>query len=664
MCGIAGLVSRSERHSVLISVLAGMNQRLCHRGPDDEGYLLFNLAGRAYRVLIGDDSKVPADLTAQGVCHIRDAVMQSADVAFAHRRLSILDCSPAGHQPMSSPDGRFHLVYNGEVYNFVELRKELSAGGWSFRSGSDTEVVLAALAMWGPEALPRFIGMFALAWLDLQTRRMLFARDTFGIKPLHYCQTEQLFAFASEPRALLEVPGVSRILDPETAYTYLRYNITDHSERTFFSDIRQLAPAHYLEIDLDKRRVGEPTRYWNAESSAGDGIPYAEATEQLRARFIDSVRLHLRSDVPVAVMLSGGIDSSSVTMAARRVLGDDADLGAFSYIASEARANEQRWIRLVAEAARLQLHEIHPSTEHLIRDLEAVIESQQAPFGSLSIFAQYSVFRAVGASGTKVILSGQGADEVLGGYSPFAAARLASMVRQGRLLAASRFYLRGSREWPGRKQMTMGLAQHLLPAFLQSPLRRISGHGAAPDWLHATWFRERDVQLRSPRDLRRESNEPLKTALRDSLTRTNLPELLRYEDRNSMAHSVESRVPFLTTPLVSFLLSLPESYIINDHCRSKAALRDAMRSVVPDPILDRRDKVAFSAPIRQWFDQLRPWFDRSLNDDALQRLPMLNTDVVKQHWQRVANGRIRPDTMLWRWVNLSRWMDRFEVIAD
>ena len=662
MCGITGLISLDGRRGVPAELLLRLNRRLAHRGPDDEGYLLVDLADRRAEAFRGEDSRLPAELAAAR--HIREAAASVADLGLAHRRLSILDPSPAGHQPMSSPDGRYHLVYNGEVYNYVELRQELESAGRRFRSGSDTEVVLAAIAEWGTDALSRLVGMFALAWLDIDSQQVLLARDMFGIKPLCYVRTDRWLAFASEARALLEVPGGHRRLDPHAAYAYLRYNVTDHDERTFFEPVKQLPPAHYLVVDMKQRQVGVPTRYWRADPDRGSGLAYSEAVRQLRDRVLDSVRLHLRSDVPVAVMLSGGIDSSSVTMAARRALGPKAGLNAFSYIASEPRADESRWIDLVAASANADVHRIRPEIGNLVNDLEEVIESQGAPFGSLSILAQYCVFRAVGEAGIKVILSGQGADELLGGYSPFVAARLVSLIRSGRWLAAAQFYHRGSRGWPGRQRLTIGLAQHLLPAMIQRPLRRALGKDAVPAWMNGAWFCERSVPLHSVRDKRNGAGQPLKAALRDSLTRTNLPELLRYEDRNSMAHSVESRVPFLAAPLAEFVLGLPEEYIINDRCITKACLRDAMRSVVPDAILDRRDKVAFSAPLRQWLARLQPWMDARLRGEVASRLGLFDTGHVLRGWDGVCAGRIRPPAELWRWVNLIAWAEKFEVVTD
>jgi asparagine synthase (glutamine-hydrolysing) len=282
----------------------------------------------------------------------------------------------------------------------------------------------------------------------------------------------------------------------------------------------------------------------------------------------------------------------------------------------------------------------------------------------LSILAQYCVFRAVRQAGIKVILSGQGADELLGGYSPFAAARLASLVRSGRWLAAARFYHRGSRAWPGRRRLMIGLAQHLLPPVIQRPLRRALGQDAVPAWMNGAWFRDRDVALRSVRDQRIGSGEPLKAALRDSLTRTNLPELLRYEDRNSMAHSVESRVPFLAAPLAEFVLSLPEGYIINERCITKACLRDAMRSVVPDAILERRDKVAFSAPLRQWLRSLQPWLDARLRGETTSRIGVFHPEQLIRCWDAVRAGLAQPPAALWRWANLIGWAEQFEVVAD
>jgi asparagine synthase (glutamine-hydrolysing) len=667
MCGIAGLIALSERTRVCCDTLRRVNSAQSHRGPDDEGYLLLNSGSRLVAHALGEDSQVDDDMAT--LPHIgrvsTDYLLPGADIAVAHRRLSILDTTSAGHQPMSSADGRHHLVYNGEVYNYTELREQLRAVGWQFHSESDTEVVLAACATWGTAAFRRMVGMFALAWIDLAERRVVLARDVFGIKPLHYFTDNNQLAFASEPAPLLEVPGVERRLDPHSAYTYLRYNITDHDDRTFFDAIRQLPPAHYLSIDLKSRRIDSPVKYWSADRIECAESQYTEAVQQLRDLFLDSVRIHLRSDVPVAVMLSGGIDSSCVTMSARRSLGPDSALSAFGYIAPDPRVDESRWMNLVKEATDgLSFHAVQPSVAELTAELDRVIRVQQAPFGSLSVFAQNCVFRAVQQQGIKVILSGQGADELLGGYAPFAAARLISIVRRGRLLAASRFYACGSQVWPGRNRMKAGLGHQFLqflPPFVQSQIRRISGKSAVSPYMNERWLRDREVQLRSPRDGRRGRTDNLRTALRDSLTRTGLPELLRYEDRNSMAYSVESRVPFLTAPFVEFLLSLPEHYIINDSCIPKAALRDAMRGIVPDPILDRRDKVAFSAPLRQWFPTLRPYFGSVIRSDTLDRLGIFHAEHLRQHWNDVEQGTVPPDATLWRWVNLIRWADIYGV---
>ncbi|QEG38665.1 Asparagine synthetase [glutamine-hydrolyzing] 1 [Roseimaritima ulvae] len=659
MCGIAGIAQLNAQASCLATDLASLSRQLRHRGPDDEGYMLVDFGRQTTRHCIGDDSQ-PSQIAR----HIREEVQTPAHVGLTHRRLSILDVSAAGHQPMSSPDGRYHLIYNGEVYNFVELRKELEKEGCSFQSSSDTEVVLAALSTWGIHALQRFVGMFALAWLDIQEHHLLLARDPFGIKPLHYCQTASQFAFASEPRALLNLPGVSRQIDPQATYTYLRHNVTDHNDSTFFRDIRQLPPAHVLQLDLRTASPASISRFWSSEIGRDWTSDYPAAIDRLKCEFLESVRLHLRSDVPLSVMLSGGIDSSAVTMLTRRLLGPQAPLEAFSYISPDPRRDESRWVDIVVASAQANVHRVEPKLDTLTEDIDRVIESQQAPFGSLSIVAQYCVFRKIRESGIKVSLSGQGADELLGGYSPFVAARLASLVRTGHWLSAARFFHRGSQRWPGRKRLTSGVAQQLLPAFIEKPIRRVMGKQAVPGWMNRSWFLARDVAMESVREHRSGAAQPLKSALLDSLTRTNLPELLRYEDRNSMAHSVESRVPFLTTPLVSFLTSLPEEYIISDQCISKAIFRDAMRKSVPDAILDRQDKVAFSAPLKQWFPTLEPWIEATLSSDAAARMAPLDHAAVRAQWDLVRAGKKRPDNLLWRWVNLIRWAEQFQVAVS
>jgi asparagine synthase (glutamine-hydrolysing) len=641
VCGIAGILC--SRGTDTAQVGASLLRVLTHRGPDDHGWLSL----RGTTVCRGRDDAPPAD----------------ADVLLLHRRLSILDLSDAGWQPMSTPDGRYHLVFNGEIYNYLELRTELKALGHQFHSHSDTEVLLHAWTQWGERALVRLVGMFAFALLDTQTRRLLLARDCFGIKPLYYAHCRGGFAFASEVKALLEVPGISRRVNPQRLYDYLRRGCTDHGDETLFADVSQLPPAHFLRVSLDQPAAVHVARYWWPPQGEPLDISLDEATARLREMFLESIRLHLRSDVPVGAALSGGIDSSAIVTAMRHVE-PRLDLHTFSYVADDPALSEERWARSAGGRAGATLHTVTATPDELAADLDRLIRLQDEPFGSTSIYAQYRVFGLAREAGIKVMLDGQGADELLGGYRPYLAARLASLVRGEQWGEAVRF-LRQAAGLPGSGGI-QGVLLHttglLCPPPLQGLARRLAGKSLMPPWLNRRWFTDRGVRPRGEAG----SGRPrvLHEQLRRALAETSLPMLLRYEDRNSMAHSIESRVPFLTPALVEFVLRLPEGYLIAADGTTKDVFRRAMRGIVPDEVLDRRDKIGFATPESRWLVRLRPWVDAVLAGDAARRVPPLVGSAMRREWRGVLDGRRTFDFRIWRWVNLIRWAELLGVQFD
>ncbi|MBE3069884.1 MAG: asparagine synthase (glutamine-hydrolyzing), partial [Planctomycetes bacterium] len=403
MCGIFGIVHVDGR-PVDLSTVGRAVTRLKHRGPDDEGYLLADTrSGRAV-ACAGADT-----VASLGLPRLESVAPGGFDAALGFRRLSILDLSPGGHQPMATPDGRCHIVFNGEIYNYVELRAELEGLGRTFRTRSDTEVLLAACAEWGPAALPRLVGMFAFALLDLKCRTLLLARDCFGIKPLVYIAGPERFAFASEIKALLELPGVPRRAAARPLYDYLRFGVACRGEETFLADVRNLPAAHYLEVRLDRPADARPVRYWQPDLSARADLSFDEAAAGLRTRFLDNVRLHLRSDVPVGSALSGGIDSSAIVMAMRQIEGRDLRLHTFSYIAADPALTEEPWVDRIVAAAGATSHKTQPDPRNLVEDLDHLIDVQEEPFGSTSIYAQHRVFRLAREAGIQVVLDGQGA---------------------------------------------------------------------------------------------------------------------------------------------------------------------------------------------------------------------------------------------------------------
>lgn len=638
MCGIAGIVSKGSH--VHMPCVTAMHERLKHRGPDDHGFLVYS-AGRV---------------------HLRREWVepeQKPDVIFLHRRLSILDLSDAGWQPMGTPDGRYFITFNGEIYNYRELRQELEGWGHRFRSTSDTEVLLAAYAAWGPNALQRLVGMFAFAILDTVRRSVFLARDFFGIKPLYYSVTRDSVVFASELKAILEADGVSRHANANRVLSYLRRGLCDFGGETLFSKISQLPPAHYLEIPLEGDSDPRPVRYWEPVAETRNDLSFEQAAEQLRDLFLKSVAFHLRSDVPVGSALSGGIDSSSVVMA-MRYLEPEIDLNTFSYVADDAALNEERWIDIVGRAAGSRMHKVHPTADRLVADFEDLTDVQDIPWGGTSPYAQLWVFEAAQQAGIKVMLDGQGADEILGGYTYFKGARLASLLRQKRWREAADFLSQASR-WPGvpRMRLLQDAFDCLLPPQLQKPVRKLIGRDLVPSWLNLPWFLDHGVNPYAIR-CRYYSERVLRETV-DIELYEHLPSLLRYEDRNSMAFSIESRVPFLTPQLVNFVLSLPEEYIVAADGTSKAVFRRAMRGIVPDAILDRKDKIGFDTPERTWLAAAANWFTGKLDSGAAAEIPAFQVDAVRRDLQQIREGRKRFSAFVWRCLNLTAWTERFQV---
>jgi asparagine synthase (glutamine-hydrolysing) len=594
-----------------------------HRGPDDQGYQGFELesGGRLY---------------------------------LGHTRLSIIDLSSGGHQPMDSIDGRYSMVFNGEIYNYRELKHELAATGHVFRSDSDTEVLLVAWRHWGRDCLARLVGMFAFAVFDRLRQTITCVRDAFGIKPFFYSSTQNSFVFASEVTALNCIREGKPELDFQQAYDYLVLADYDSSERTFFRDVRHLRPGYLLTVQLGNGATSLE-QWWKPEISQRSSLSFADAAQHLRKLFLDNVRLHLRSDVPLGAALSGGLDSSAV-VCAMRCLEPEATINTFSYIAAGSDVSEEKWVDDVSSYVGSRAYKVRVTSEELVRDLDDMIAVQGEPFGSTSIYAQYRVFKLARENGVTVTLDGQGADELLGGYNGYPGPRLHSLVDRRDYLDVLRF-LNSWSKWPGRtwRAGATRLVGELTDGPLHDVLRNLVGQRNSPDWINSQVLREAGVKLGWPSraDSSDAGGRRMMSALRDALTVKGLPALLRHADRNSMRFSVESRVPFLTIEMAEFLLSLPEQHLVADNGETKSIFRAAMRGVVPDRILDRRDKIGFATPEREWIvemsNTIRGWLSSDIG------LPFLDQKALLKEFDQVVDGRRPFGWQVWRWINFYRW---------
>lgn len=622
MCGIAGGFWRDRSGSVerrLDAALSAMR----HRGPNDQGYEIVEFG--------------------------------STTAALGQTRLSVIDLSFGGHQPMFTADGRYALVFNGEIYNYRELRAELVDLNWQFRSQSDTEVLLHAWAQWGEACLVRLEGMFAFAVIDRQMARLTCVRDAFGIKPLFYEQRQGELLFASEQPALLALRGRALKADLQRGYDYLVHGDYDSQERTFIEGVRHLLPGHMIAFDLATAGEAAARQWWRPSIAPTSELSFAQAAEAVREQFLHNVRLHLRSDVPLGAALSGGIDSSAVVCAMRHVE-PDAPIHTFSYIAQDSDLSEERWVDMVNQAVGGISHKVHATADELVRDIDRLVAAQGEPFGSTSIYAQYRVFELAKQKGMTVVLEGQGADELLAGYWGYPGHRMMSLMEEGRYREMLAF-ARNWGAWPTRshRRAWMYFAHTALPNGLHALARRFSGRDAAPAWVDVAKLADAGVSLVESRPGRVDEGRRRRVVERlayEAQERV-LPGLLRHGDRNAMRFSIEGRVPFLTIPMADLLLSLPEHYLISDLGETKSVFRAAMRGIVPDAILDRKDKIGFATPERDWFMRIAPLL-RSWLDDT-QMVPFLRRAALQEQFDSIIAGRRPFNWQVWRWVNYVRW---------
>lgn len=630
MCGLFASVG-FEPERARIDIVA-------HRGPDGSGW-------QVYRSPAGP-------------------------IALGHRRLAIIDVSDAGLQPMADASGRYHLVFNGEIYNYIELREEMRAKGEVFVSESDSEVLLRAYMLWGADALPRLRGMFAFLIWDDRDKRLFAARDRYGIKPLYLAAAPRGAAFGSEIKQLLGLPGISGRMNIARVHDFLASGISDHTSETMFEGIVQLRGGECVTIDASRDGgFAVPVRRWYPASAGEIAIDEKEAAERFREMLTEAVKLHLRSDVPVGSCLSGGLDSSSIVCLMSQMMGSGAGgskVNTVSACYAEKSVDEKPFMDAVVAHAHTQPHFIFPKPEEVFARASDITWHQDEPFGSTSIFAQWCVFEEARRVGVKVMLDGQGADEQLGGYHFGFSFHLAGLFRQLKLAEALRT-MQERQGWHGvpiAQQLTQALVP-LLPAGLAGMLRNRRRALTQHDWLGGELLQaqgsERTALERAGTELGLPPVSDLRTLCLNLTYGSNLSMLLHWEDRNSMAHAIEARVPFLDHPLVEFSLALG-----NDHKivggDTKRVLRRAMEAILPPAVLQRRDKLGFATPEQAWFrGPLKGMMTQGL-EATLARYPdLLNADGVRALAADMLEGRKPVDFLLWRIVNLGIWGERFSV---
>ena len=651
MCGIAGVYGYKEK--VENGWIKGMTDTLRNRGPDDEGFLAINTETNEINHLTGPESAVEG----LGI----DAFNGSVNLFLGHRRLSILDTSPLGHQPMSNRDKTIWIVHNGEIYNYLELREELKGLGYQFRTSTDTEVLLAAYEQWHEKCLDRFNGMWSFVIYDTRKNILFGARDRFGVKPFYYYADQNHFAFASEIKALMTLPFIDRKINRRAVFDYLVLNLYEHEEEGFFAKILELEPSCAFYYDLSSHGM-KKWRYYSLNYINELGEFRQEQCDQyvdrIKGLLFKAVSLRLRADVPVGTCLSGGIDSSTIVCLINIMLKENKieQIGerqkVFTVSYNMESIDESKWAKIVVKRSNTSWFKTFPDANQFCEDLEDLAYTQDIPFGSTRIYAQYRIMKLAKEQGVKVLLDGQGGDELFTGYQfyygiffleilkAFAVHRLITELRCLKNSPINAPYLFLDLVKIFVKMLT---TNSLKEAIFRWRKREIN-------YLNEDFFEENRYRLTMTKDMVTTS---LNQILHEYITGLSLKPLLRYEDRNSMRFSIESRTPFADDiNLIEYIFQIPSVYKIYSGW-SKYLLREATEGILPEEIRLRKDKIGFATPESDWLNERKDVFKNYITSEMSE---FLDVQKMRQDWDMLIHSQVKDGiTTLWRFINLAVW---------
>lgn len=616
MCAIAGIINLNKK-PVNKNDLEKMIKIVKYRGPDDEGYFLDN------------------------------------NIGLGHCRLSILDLSRAGHQPMANEDKTLWIVYNGEIYNYLELRKELENLGYRFKSNTDTEVILYSYQEWGMECLHKFNGMWAFAIWDKKKKMLFCSRDRFGIKPFYYFYNKNIFAFSSEIKQLLTLKDICRSPNDNIIYDYLVFGLENHTEETFFKNIKQLLGGCSITINLATKNQMPEIKRWYLFFEQSDNIDFFQESKRNFEHFYelleDSIRLRLRSDVPIGSCLSGGLDSSTIVCLANKILKNYGvyQQEVFTSCFKQKNIDERKYAEKIIKKTGCVKNLIFPDLKTLENELDNLVWHQEEPFGGLSIFSQWCVMKAAKQKGIKVLLDGQGGDELLLGYERYYVYFLKELLKQIKFhdfLYESFLISNNSRL--SYKQLIKYFVYFSFPKIRLNRLLNQANKILNKDF--SQLYRKRKILAKEFINIKN-----LADLQKKEILFFQLPHLLRYEDRNSMAFSIEARVPFLDYRLIEFVYKLPPEYKIKNGW-TKYILRKSMGNILPDSIRWRKRKIGFEVPQKMWIEMLKTQIKEMIfQNDFLKKY--INTE---QTLKQIELNKISIK-YLWRIYNLGLWIQKF-----
>ena len=622
MCGIAGYIGKNKVDKDMFNHMVDIIE---YRGPSDRG------------------------------------VYFDANIALGHRRLSIIDLSPAGHQPYEYLD-RYVLVFNGEIYNYKELRLDLEIKGYQFKSSSDTEVLIACYDCYGEKCVELFNGMWAFAIYDKDEKEVFISRDRFGVKPLYYYKDENQFLFSSEIKQILCMLSPGQKVNRQRLFDYLIRGYSDFTEETMIEGIYQLRGGNNLRYCLENNKVCIE-EYYNLNEIQTVCDDFNKAKDDFKKEFNNSISLRLRSDVPLGYCLSGGLDSSAIVCTADIVIKDnkiDVRQKSISSCFEDKRYDEQEYIDEVLKNTDVEGVKIFPQGDNLIEDLEKVIWHMDEPFSSTSQYAQWNVFKGARDNGLTVMLDGQGADEQLAGYTGFYSVIFAEYLRKLRLISFARelkAYKRLRAQTETYVKSYKIVVEAIISAFLPKKIQKIGK-------LYLFYLRRKSPFF--AKDIKRTimgldlypANNSRKYII-DNF-KCNLSMLLRFEDRNSMAFSIESRVPFLDYKLVETVFKMPIEYKINNGI-TKHIVREALADVLPEKIRTRYSKLGFVTPEDQWINDNPEIYRKELEAAAQYLEPLVSKEKVLDWYDSIAGSVERMDYTAFRIICAGKWIKIFNL---
>ncbi len=621
MCGISIIINK-DNAPVSEAELRKMNSPIRHRGPNDEGYFCFDYVGLGFQ------------------------------------RLSILDLSPKGHQPMTFMD-RYVLVFNGEIYNYLELKELLQKEGYIFQSQTDSEVILAAYAKWGEECVHHFNGMWAFGILDKQEKKLFASRDRFGVKPFYYTLVGNRFLMASEIKQFTVFEEWRARLNPQRASDFLLYGILDHTSETIFQGVYSLRGGENIIYNFSKHRY-TVTQWYNLPNRISSrNTSLEEAQRQFYSLFQDAVKLRLRSDVPVGSSLSGGLDSSSIVAEICSQFHKESVNKPFETVTScfeNPHFDERQYVDALQKRYGFLSHRVFPRFEELFSTLDDILWKNDEPFSSTSIFASWNVFRKAKEQGLTVMLDGQGSDEYLAGYPTFYGGLFVNLLKKGRLRQCLN-EMRAYHKTHGYSYIeAMGrILNYFLPSWVRKDVKSLAGRGM-PSWIKqnsAFFYSDPIANLGQVTD----SIEGMSLA---QIQYTSLPMILHWGDRLSMSHSIETRYPFLDYRLVEYALGLQAEYKLREGV-SKIILRKAMTDILPQKIVNRMDKMGFVTPESEWLLHHADTFERELKASADILSFWIDKNKLLNWFQNIIQKKQTSTFLVWRVICMARWMNVFGV---